>query len=273
MPCGHGQFFPQPIDLSPYADLQVRSHFSPLSHAHAVTIARQVHGRANRTFSLLRRCLPLLPLDNLVSEARPELLAARPTPPPPTDEPRMPPTSKLEFAATLEDAGFAISVDGRGRCMDNIFIERLWRSRKHEAVYLHELSDGFQAQRVIARWLEFYNTQNITPAWMATPAEAYEKAIQRYRLSPTARLPLGRLRQTRKTCKRGLGQHDRSPGIHLISAASCPTNQEHLISPELPLQYLSLQNQRLHCNWTTSHRSSFLPQCRSSPECRNVLQF
>ena len=115
--------------------------------------------------------------------------------------------------------------------------------------------------------------KGLTPPWMANPAEAYEKAIQRYRLSPTARLPLGRLRQTRKTCKRGLGRHDRSPGIHLISAASCPTNQDHLISPELPLQYLSLQNQRLHCNWTTSHRSSFLPQCRSSPECRNVLQF
>ena len=38
--------------------------------------------------------------------------------------------------------------------MDNIFIECLWRSLKHEAVYLHELSDGFQAQRVIARWMD-----------------------------------------------------------------------------------------------------------------------
>ena len=46
----------------------------------------------------------------------------------------MPPTSKLEFAATLEDAGFAISVDGRGRCMDNIFIERLWRC-PHTALF------------------------------------------------------------------------------------------------------------------------------------------
>ena len=42
-----------------------------------------------------------------------------------------------------------ISMDGRGRCLDNIFIERLWRSLKYEAVYLHELSDGFAAQRVI----------------------------------------------------------------------------------------------------------------------------
>ncbi len=40
-------------------------------------------------------------------------------------------------------------MDGRGRCMDNIFIERLWRSLKYEAVYLHELTDGFAAMRVI----------------------------------------------------------------------------------------------------------------------------
>ena len=64
--------------------------------------------------------------------------------------------TSLEFTATLKDAGVAISMDGRGRCMDDIFIERLWRSLKYEAVYLHELSDGFQAQRVIARWVEFY---------------------------------------------------------------------------------------------------------------------
>ena len=62
--------------------------------------------------------------------------------------------------------------------MDNIFIERLWRSLKYEAVYLHELSDGFQAQRVIARWMEFYNTQRPHSALAdSTPAEAYEKGM------------------------------------------------------------------------------------------------
>ena len=58
----------------------------------------------------------------------------------------------LEFTTTLHDAGVAISMDGRGRCTDNIFIERLWRSLKYEAVYLHGLSDGFQVQRVIVRF-------------------------------------------------------------------------------------------------------------------------
>ena len=81
--------------------------------------------------------------------------------------------TSLQFTDTLKDAGVAISMDGRGRCMDNIFIERLWRSLKYEAVYLHELSDGFQAQRVIARWMEFYNTQRPHSA----TAEAYEKGM------------------------------------------------------------------------------------------------
>ena len=45
------------------------------------------------------------------------------------------------------------------RAMDNIFIERLWRSLKQEAVYLHELQDGFQAKRVIKDWIRFYNSE------------------------------------------------------------------------------------------------------------------
>jgi len=49
--------------------------------------------------------------------------------------------------------------DGRGRYLDNIFIERLWRSLKQEAVYLHELQDGFQAKRVIKDWIGFYNSE------------------------------------------------------------------------------------------------------------------
>jgi len=49
----------------------------------------------------------------------------------------------------LADAKIKISIDGRGRYLDNIFIEWLWRSLKQEAVYLHELLDGLQAKRVI----------------------------------------------------------------------------------------------------------------------------
>ena len=63
------------------------------------------------------------------------------------------------FTGVLKDADVAISMDGRGRCMDNIFIERLWRSLKYEAVYLHELTDGFKAERVIGEWIDFHNTE------------------------------------------------------------------------------------------------------------------
>ena len=78
------------------------------------------------------------------------------------------------FTGVLNDAGIAISMDGRGRCMDNIFIERLWRSLKYEAIYLHELTDGFVAMRVIAEWIGFYNTERPHSSLGGdTPAEAY----------------------------------------------------------------------------------------------------
>ena len=82
--------------------------------------------------------------------------------------------TSLDFTGALKEAGIRISMDGRGRCMDNIFIERLWRSLKYEAVYLHELTDGFKAERVIGEWIGFYNTERPHSALNGqTPAEAY----------------------------------------------------------------------------------------------------
>ena len=79
------------------------------------------------------------------------------------------------FTGALKDVDVAISMDGRGRYMDNIFVERLWRSLKYEAVYLHELTDGFVAERVIGEWIEFYNTERPHSALDGrTPAEAYQ---------------------------------------------------------------------------------------------------
>ncbi|MBB5723258.1 putative transposase [Loktanella ponticola] len=63
------------------------------------------------------------------------------------------------WITALTEANVKISMDGRGRYLDNIFIERLWRSLKQEAVYLHELQDGFQAKRVINDWIGFYNSE------------------------------------------------------------------------------------------------------------------
>jgi len=78
------------------------------------------------------------------------------------------------FTGVLKAAEITISMDGRGRCMDNIFIERLWRSLKYEAIYLHELTDGYAAERVIGEWIGFYNTERPhSPFDGRTPAEVY----------------------------------------------------------------------------------------------------
>ena len=59
----------------------------------------------------------------------------------------------------LKDAGVRISMDGKGRFLDNIFIERLWRSLKYECVYLHAFSGGSEARNGIGQWIDFYNHQ------------------------------------------------------------------------------------------------------------------
>ncbi len=61
------------------------------------------------------------------------------------------------FTGALAEAGVAIAMDGRGRWTDNVFIERLWRSLKHEDVYLEGYADGREAARGIAAWIAFYN--------------------------------------------------------------------------------------------------------------------
>lgn len=59
----------------------------------------------------------------------------------------------------LKRVGTRISMDGKGRCLDNIFIERLWRSLKYECVYLHAWETGSQAKAGVGRWNTFYNHQ------------------------------------------------------------------------------------------------------------------
>jgi putative transposase len=78
------------------------------------------------------------------------------------------------WITTLTKAGITISMDGRGRYLDNIFIERLWRSLKQEAIYLHEITDGFQAKQVIDEWIWFYNSERPHTALdKRTPDTAY----------------------------------------------------------------------------------------------------
>ena len=65
--------------------------------------------------------------------------------------------TSMAFTATLERAGIQISMDGRGRWLDNVFIERLWRSLKYEDVYLKGYADGREARAGISEWVRFYN--------------------------------------------------------------------------------------------------------------------
>ena len=79
-----------------------------------------------------------------------------------------------EFTDTLSGAGVCISMDGKGRWMDNVFIERLWRSLKYECVYLREFETGHQAKVEIARWFDYYNTNRPhSSLGDKTPMEAY----------------------------------------------------------------------------------------------------
>ena len=79
-----------------------------------------------------------------------------------------------DWIKTLTKADIKISMDGRGRYLDNICIERLWRSLKQEAVYLHEITDGFQAKRIIDDWIAFYNSERPHTALdKHTPDAAY----------------------------------------------------------------------------------------------------
>jgi len=74
----------------------------------------------------------------------------------------------------LRQAGVKISMDGKGRFLDNIFVERLWRSLKYECVYLYAWSGGHEARAGIGRWIEFYNNRRPHTAHDGrTPDTAY----------------------------------------------------------------------------------------------------
>ena len=63
------------------------------------------------------------------------------------------------FTDVLKDAGVAISMDGKGRWVDNVFIERLWRSVKYEEVYLHAYETAAEARAALRRYFRFYNAE------------------------------------------------------------------------------------------------------------------
>jgi putative transposase len=78
------------------------------------------------------------------------------------------------FTNRLESRGVAISMDGRGRAIDNVFIERLWRSVKYEEVYLKDYASGWEAEASLAAYFRFYDHERIHQSLgYRTPAEVY----------------------------------------------------------------------------------------------------
>ena len=87
-----------------------------------------------------------------------------------------------EFTSVLKDAQIKISMDGKGRWLDNVFIERLWRSLKYEEVYLKAYESAREARRSIRTWIDFYNSERTHQSLdRMTPDEVYFAEFNRNR--------------------------------------------------------------------------------------------
>lgn len=78
------------------------------------------------------------------------------------------------YVEAVEEAGTLVSMDGRGRCLDNVFVERLWRSVKYEDIYLRDYEDGLELEDGLCKWFADYNDSRPHQALgYATPREVY----------------------------------------------------------------------------------------------------
>ncbi len=113
-------------------------------------------------------CLEML--DEALSRGRPEVFN--------TDQ-------GVQFTAAawtsrLESAGVAVSRDGQGRCLDNVFVERLWRTVKYEDIYLWRYEDVPQLQQGLGRYFPYYNGERLHQALgYRTPAAVYQEGRRR----------------------------------------------------------------------------------------------
>lgn len=97
------------------------------------------------------------------------------------------------FTGRLQAAGVAISMDGRGRALDNVFVERLWRSVKYEEVYLKDYANGWEAEDSLSSYFRFYSHQRVHQSLgYRTPAEVYRECGSRNGAAGTKRRPTAR---------------------------------------------------------------------------------
>jgi putative transposase len=80
------------------------------------------------------------------------------------------------WTGRLESAGVAVSMDGKGRCLDNVFVERLWRSVKYEKVYLHRYEAVPQLASGLERYFAYYNEERLHQSLgYRTPSAVYRE--------------------------------------------------------------------------------------------------
>jgi putative transposase len=109
-------------------------------------------------------CLELL--DEALAQGRPEVFN--------TDQGAQ--FTAEAFTSRLLSAGVAVSMDGKGRCLDNVFVERLWRSVKYEDIYLHCYETVPQLNRGLERYFPFYNEERLHQSLeYRTPGQVYRK--------------------------------------------------------------------------------------------------
>ena len=78
------------------------------------------------------------------------------------------------FTGILEGAGIQVSMDGRGRALDNVFVERLWRSVKYEDLYIHDYADGRALYKGLVHYFSFYNHERFHQSLnYLTPAQVH----------------------------------------------------------------------------------------------------
>ena len=83
--------------------------------------------------------------------------------------------TSVAFTERLKKGGIRISMDGRGRALDHVFVERLWRTVKYEEVYLHDYQTAQDARQSLGRYFGFYNGERVHQALgYRTPAAVYQ---------------------------------------------------------------------------------------------------
>ena len=87
--------------------------------------------------------------------------------------------TSMQFTQCLKEAGIKISMDGQGRCHDNIFVERLWRSVKYELIYIKEFKDGKDLKKEVNDWFIWYNHERVHQSLeYQTPNQVYLESLE-----------------------------------------------------------------------------------------------